>query len=145
MAAVNPIDIKYRPIFEDLSYLLCSRYSYILSPLGIDESHQIKFVEAICQYQEMQRYHAGTNKEYIKHKFIQKWTSLHPSDDIIALKIDLALSDQAVDNFLGKSPKYIHLENIQIYTETEVAQNMNFVITSDEADADKIAHPEFFI
>jgi len=145
MEAANPLNIKYQPIFEELSYLLYPRYSYILSPLGIDKTYQIKFVEAICEYQEMHRYHPGTNKEYLKHIFIQKWLLLHPSDDSIALKIDLALSDHAVEHFWGKSPKYIHLENIQIYTETNVPQNMNFVITSAESAADEIAHPKFFI
>jgi hypothetical protein len=144
MAAAVPSTIKYNPIFDEISYLLYDRYSYILTPLGIDTTHQVKFNDAIISYQEMQRYHLGLKKEYIKFKFIQKWLLLHPSDDINALKIDLELSDHAVYNFWGKSPKYIHLENVKIYTETEVPQDPNFVITVDEKDADKVTHPELF-
>ena len=130
----NPIDIKYEPLFKEISYLFCDRYDYILEKLGININYKIRFHNAIKQYQEMQRFHNKFEREFIKKEFIDKWILLNPELKSYSefIDIDLSLSDVAMDNFMGKSPKYVHLDNMRIYNETFVNQDPNFVIVDDK-------------
>lgn len=141
---LEQLDKKYSPIMDQISYLFYPRYEHLMRPIGLTIDYVIVFQNAIKQYQEMRRFYPMYKKEYIQYKFMQKYALLYPEDDINAVLPELKISDEALTEFLGKSPKYAHLENLDIFCLTEVPQNDNFIISQEEFDQDNIDHPELF-
>jgi hypothetical protein len=136
-ATVNAIDVKYEYLIQQMEWCVATpRYDYMYKEIGLSMGYELQFQDAAKWYQRSklyyQEHHIHVEKQHVL--FLQKWLEQHPMEQHLceALTKELLLSDAAMNILYGKSPKYAHLDAMDVLLLTEVAMLPELIPSPEE-------------
>jgi len=136
-ATLNPIDVKFEYLIQQMEWCVAtSRYDYMCAEIGLPLNYEFQFQDAAKWYQLSRMYYKKHTIELEKpyYLFLEKWYTQHPMDatQSEALTKELRLSDFAMQVLYGKSPRYPHLDEMDVLLLTEVEMPSELIPTPEE-------------